>query len=207
MEVLDVRKENDIRIDQNDASTKLLKKGLYDFDVDHQQIRVLRGAVEVHVKDQNIKVTDRRALALSADGKLKAQDYDTLRYEDDFFRWSALRSGYLSEAALDQARVYIGPAPAGTARVGIGTHGLVSGRFFLPTESSTARSDGDSTRRSSSIGLPCFTTAIGDTSPTISASSTRPMDMASSRAVDFTAEVSEASAVRMAERIAESCSL
>jgi hypothetical protein len=111
VEVLDIRKENDIRIDQNDASTKLLKKGLYDFDADHEQIRVLKGAVEVHAKDQTIKVTDRRALALSAGGKLKAQDYDTLRYEDDFFRWSAVRSGYLSEAAVDQARVYVGAGP------------------------------------------------------------------------------------------------
>jgi hypothetical protein len=111
VEVLDIRKENDIRIDQNDASSKLLKKGLYDFDADHEQIRVLKGAVEVHVKDQNIKVNDRHALALSAGGKLKAQDYDTLRYEDDFFRWSAVRSGYLSEASVDQARAYIGPGP------------------------------------------------------------------------------------------------
>jgi hypothetical protein len=67
--------------------------------------------VEVNVKDQNIKVTDRRALALSVGGKLKAQDYDTLRYEDNFFRWSALRSGYLSEAGVDEARAYIGPGP------------------------------------------------------------------------------------------------
>lgn len=111
VEVLDIRKENNIRIDQNDASTKLLKKGLYDFDADHEQIRVLKGAVEVNVKDQNIKVTDRRALALSVGGKLKAQDYDTLRYEDDFFRWSALRSGYLSEAGVDEARAYIGRGP------------------------------------------------------------------------------------------------
>jgi hypothetical protein len=111
VEVLDISKGNNIRVDQNDASAKLLKKGLYDFDADHEQIRVLKGAVQVHVKDQNIKVTDRRALALSAGGKLKAQDYDTLRYEDDFFRWSALRSGYLSEAGVDEARVYIGAGP------------------------------------------------------------------------------------------------
>ena len=111
VEVLEIRKENDIQIGQNDATTKLLKKGLYDFDADHQQIRVLKGAVEVYVKDQNIKVNDRRALALSDQGKLNARNYDTLRYEDEFFRWNALRSGYLSEAGIDEAREYVGAGP------------------------------------------------------------------------------------------------
>jgi hypothetical protein len=96
---------------------------------------VLKGAVEVNVKDQNIKVTDRRALALSVGGKLKAQDYDTLRYEDNFFRWSALRSGYLSEAGstrpvLTSAQALVGMVPAGTARAGIGILCSVPGHSF-----------------------------------------------------------------------------
>ena len=111
VEVLDIRKENNIEIDQNDVSTKLLKNGLYDFDADHAQIRVFKGTAQVHAKDQNIKLTGQRELALNTSGKLKAQGFDTRQFEDDFFRWSALRSGYLSEAAVDQARVYIGPGP------------------------------------------------------------------------------------------------
>jgi hypothetical protein len=111
VEVLDIRKENNIEIDQNDVSTKLLKNGLYDFDADHEQIRVFKGAVQVHAKDQSMKLTGERELALNTSGKLKTQGFDTRQYEDDFFRWSALRSGYLSEAAVDQARVYIGPGP------------------------------------------------------------------------------------------------
>ncbi len=188
VEVLDIRKENNIRIDQNDVSTKLLKKGLYDFDADHEQIRALKGAVEVHVKDQNIKVTDRRALALSAPGKLKAQDYDTLRYEDDFFRWSGLRSGYLSEASVEVARVY-----------------SASGPFFQRTGFSIARSGGASTRRSSSTGLRSSTTATGVTKRTRSVISTVPMDTDSSRAADFTAGASVV--VCLAELIAESSGL
>src|SRR5579863_2898448 len=35
VEVNYIRKENDIRIDEDGASTKLRKKGLYDFDADH----------------------------------------------------------------------------------------------------------------------------------------------------------------------------
>ena len=110
-EVLDIHKENNIRIDQNDASTQLLKNGLYDFDADHEQIRALKGTAQVRAKGQNIKLTGERELALNAGEKLKAQTFDTRQYEDDFFRWSALRSGYLSEATIDQARLYIGPGP------------------------------------------------------------------------------------------------
>jgi hypothetical protein len=110
VEVLDIRKENNIRIDQNDVTTQLLKNGLYDFDADHKQIRVFKGTGQVHTKGQNIKLTGEREFALDG-GKLKAQTFDTRQYEDDFFRWSALRSGYLSEATVDQARLYIGPGP------------------------------------------------------------------------------------------------
>jgi hypothetical protein len=111
VEVVDIHKENNIRIDLNDVSTKLLNKGLYDFDATREQVRVFKGTAQVHANGQDIKLTGRRELTLNTGGKLKAQDYETLRDEDDFFRWSALRSGYLSEAAVDQARVYIGPGP------------------------------------------------------------------------------------------------
>ena len=111
VEALDIRKENNIRVDLNDVSTQLTKNGLYDFDADHQQIRVFKGTAEVHANGQNIKVTGEHELALNAGGKLKAQGFDTRTDEDDFFRWSALRSGYLAEATADEARVYIGPGP------------------------------------------------------------------------------------------------
>ncbi|MFZ0735805.1 MAG: hypothetical protein WAM96_01815 [Candidatus Acidiferrales bacterium] len=54
VEVLDIRKENNIRINENDASTKLLNKGLYDFDTDHAQVRVFKGEAEVYAGSQKI---------------------------------------------------------------------------------------------------------------------------------------------------------
>jgi hypothetical protein len=111
VEVLDISKDNDIQIAQNDASTKLLKKGLYDFDADHQQVRVFKGQAEVHANDRSIKVKGDHEVTLNAGGKLKAQSFDTRPYEDEFFRWNALRSGYLAEAGADEARVYIGVGP------------------------------------------------------------------------------------------------
>jgi hypothetical protein len=47
VEVIQIRKENDLRIDQIGASTRILKIGLYDFDADHAQVRVFKGSAEV----------------------------------------------------------------------------------------------------------------------------------------------------------------
>jgi len=111
IEVLDIRNENDIRISLDDTSTKLLSKGLYDFDAAQDQIRVFKGKADVNIGDQRITLTSERELGVNASGKLKAQNFDTRKYEDEFFRWSALRSGYLSEASVDEARVYVGMGP------------------------------------------------------------------------------------------------
>lgn len=111
VEGLDIRKENNIRIAQGDVATQLMKNGLYDFDAEKQQIRVFKGTAEVLVNDKRIKLTGQRELTLNSGNALKPQGFDTRQYEDDFFRWSALRSGYLSEAAVDEARIYIGPGP------------------------------------------------------------------------------------------------
>ena len=111
IEVLDIRNENDIRISLDDSSTKLLSKGLYDFDAAQDQIRLFKGKADVYVGDQRITLTSQRELGVNASGKLKAQNFDTREYEDEFFRWSALRSGYLSEASVDEARVYVGMGP------------------------------------------------------------------------------------------------
>jgi hypothetical protein len=111
VEVLDIHKENNIRISLNDTNTKLLNKGLYDFDAHQNQIRVFKGKADVYAGDQKVTLTSERELTLNTSGKLKPQNFDTRQYEDDFFRWSALRSGYLSEASVDEARLYIGVGP------------------------------------------------------------------------------------------------
>lgn len=105
--------------------------------------------------------------------------------------------------AFTLARVPAGMVLAGTAWVGIGTHGLESGRLFQLRESFTVHSAGASTRRLQSIGLPSFTTVTGATNLTILGNSTRRTDTVSSRKVDFTVAGSEA----VAELIADGCDL
>lgn len=110
IEVLNIRKENDIRIDLNGAAAKLVARGLYEFDADLKEVRVFKGSVQVTEGNRHTTFGGAEKLALGGE-KLKAVHFETRQYEDDFYRWSALRSGYLSEASVDIARAYLGPGP------------------------------------------------------------------------------------------------
>ena len=111
VEATDINKNNDIRVDENGVTTRILKNGLYDFDADQNTIRVFKGKAEVLLNDKKIDLGKERELVLNGSAGPKAQDFDARKYEDDFFRWSALRSGYLSEASVDQARIYVNGGP------------------------------------------------------------------------------------------------
>jgi len=110
VEVVDIHKENNLRVDVGGATVKLLKKGLYDFDADHNEIRVFKGTAQVTAG--NLKVSlDGGQKTLLGGAKLKALRFETRQFEDDFYRWCGLRSGYLAEASVDIARTYEGPGP------------------------------------------------------------------------------------------------
>lgn len=125
VEVLQIRKENDIRIVQNGASVKLLKDGLYEFDADHAQVRVFKGQADLFIANQKVTLKSGHEVALSASpggAKPKPQSFESRAFEDGFYRWNALRSGYLSEASVSAARAYLGPGPGwyGPGWVGFG---------------------------------------------------------------------------------------
>jgi len=111
VEAIDIHKENNIRVDLAGASVRILKTGLYDFDADHGQVRVFKGEAEVHAGDQEVKLKGGHMAALAAGVPLKGQGFESRQYQDEFYRWSALRSGYMSEAAIDAARSYVSPGP------------------------------------------------------------------------------------------------
>jgi hypothetical protein len=197
VEVLDILKENNIRINENDASTKLLNMGLYDFDADHAQVRVFKGRAEVYAGGQEITLMGEQELTLNTTGKPKAHNFDTRQYEDDFFRWCALRSGYYRKLASTPRAHTLALDPVGTDRAGmalggIGILGFPSIPFFRQMESSTVHLDGASIRRSSSIGLLSFSTVTTGTSLIISTNSIIRMDTDLSRREDFVGEGSMA---------------
>lgn len=138
VEVLEIHKENNIRIHQDGASTKLLKNGLYEFDADKSQALVFKGEAVVFVNDQRVSLGGRREVMLGGPGKLEAHGFDTRQYADDFYRWCGLRSAYLSEASVDAARLYIGVGPGwyGPGWIGPGWYWApwFSAWTFVPAE-------------------------------------------------------------------------
>jgi hypothetical protein len=108
VEVANIRPENNIRINVNGASARLLKPGLYDIDADRGQIRVFDGKAVVQTNGRQIELKGERQLELNTQAALKARKFDRKAYEDDFYRWASLRSSYLADANVEAARRYAG---------------------------------------------------------------------------------------------------
>jgi FecR protein len=108
IEVAELHPQNDIRIATAGKTTELLKTGLYDFDLNQQQLRVFDGKAEVNSAGRHVNVKGGHELSLAADARFKATGFDKKAYDNsDLFRWSSLRSDYLAEANIDAARTYI----------------------------------------------------------------------------------------------------
>jgi hypothetical protein len=107
VEVAEIHQYNDLRIGEDGAITHMVKDGLYAFDADHAQVRVLKGEALVQDNDQNVKVKGGHELDLSQSGRLKPTKFDKNAVEaSDLYRFSDLRSQYLAEANVDMARQY-----------------------------------------------------------------------------------------------------
>jgi hypothetical protein len=103
VEVAELHPENNVVIVEGGARARLTKTGFYDFDADHDIVRVYQGQVDVEVKGQNIEVKNEHQLALG--GSMKPEKFDK-ESQDDLYRWSSLRSSYLAEANVDRAQDY-----------------------------------------------------------------------------------------------------
>lgn len=109
LEVDEIHSQNDIRITQPGARTRVLKTGLYEFNAANRDVRVFDGKAVVEANDRNVNLKGGHELDLNAEGKLKARGFDKKQAadSDDLYRWSSLRSQYLSEANVETARVYV----------------------------------------------------------------------------------------------------
>lgn len=107
VEVDQLYHENNLRISQPGADTRIEKTGLYDFDAKNQAVRVFDGRAAVTADDHNVTVKKNHELAFN-NPKLKAKgfDKDQVAKNDDLYRWSSLRSEYLSEANVNAAQRY-----------------------------------------------------------------------------------------------------
>jgi hypothetical protein len=98
VEVTDLYKENDIRIREGNATARLLKPGLYDFDLNQNEIRVFNGKASVTEGDRHVMLKSGRDTALTGDSFTKPRKFDKEAFENDLYRWSNLRSTYIAEA-------------------------------------------------------------------------------------------------------------
>jgi uncharacterized membrane protein YgcG len=107
VEVAEIHRENDLRILVDGKSTELLKTGLYDFNENQHQVRVLDGEAMVSDGETSIKVKSGHLVDLATTRPIKAQKFDKKELEaEDLYRWTSLRSGYLAEANVDYAPNY-----------------------------------------------------------------------------------------------------
>ncbi|HEX8892421.1 MAG TPA: hypothetical protein VF783_03805 [Terriglobales bacterium] len=112
VEIAELHQYNQFRLDEDGAATYMLKDGLYAFDADRDQVRVLKGEALVQDNDQQVKVKGGHELDLNQTGHLKAVKFDKDTYEaSDLYRFSDLRSSYLAEANVDIARQYYAGGP------------------------------------------------------------------------------------------------
>jgi hypothetical protein len=107
IEVAEIHPENDIRISEGSTTARLLKTGLYDFNLNQEQFRVFDGKASVEEGGRQFTVKGGREVSLASNTPLKVQKFDRKSYEeDDLYRWSSLRSAYLAEANVDAAGIY-----------------------------------------------------------------------------------------------------
>ena len=107
VEVDELYHENNLRVGQPGTGTKIMTTGLYDFDATNGGVRVFDGKAAVRADDHDITVKKNHELAFNSP-KLKPRrfDKDQIAKNDDLYRWSSLRSQYLSDANVDAAKTY-----------------------------------------------------------------------------------------------------
>ena len=104
VEVAELHPENNVVIAEGAAKTRLSKTGFYDFDAEHDIVRVYQGEANIEVNGHKIKVENDHQLAFNAGASMTPEKFNKEQDQDDLYRWSSLRSSYLAEANVDRAQ-------------------------------------------------------------------------------------------------------
>ena len=150
VEVDDIHKDNVLRVQQNGATTQLLKTGIYEFDAANGAVRVYKGEALVQDGDRQVNVKGGHQLAVATEntnGKLKTTKFSQSEYQDTdlygsaTFARSTWRKPTLMPPVCTGLALLVWMAPAGT---GIRLSGATPG--FRVMASLPVRSAGVSTR-------------------------------------------------------------
>jgi hypothetical protein len=114
IEVDEIHDQNNLQVIDAGVTTRLEKKGYYEFDADQPAAMVFKGEAKTQVADgdwRKIKGGHELLLTSGPGGrslaKEKPADFET-GAGDDLYRWSSLRSQYLAEANNQIAGDYLG---------------------------------------------------------------------------------------------------
>jgi hypothetical protein len=114
LEVDQLYKQNDLRVDDGPAQVKVLDHGLYEFDASTPELRVFDGKAAVSPEQgasKWITVKGSHELALNGDTTQTTKfDRDQAANGDALYNWGSLRSEYLGKANLELAQQYAGSA-------------------------------------------------------------------------------------------------
>ncbi len=89
------------------ADTVLLKEGLYRFNADQKSVQVIDGKASIDENGHSKDIGKGKELAL-ASATLKPASFNSQSSEDELYRWSSVRDGYLAQASEATARnVYV----------------------------------------------------------------------------------------------------
>ena len=97
-------KDARIGVLEHGAEASIQKVGLYRFNSDTGQVAVIDGKLNVSENGQSKELGKGREVNLMAP-KLKAVSFDP-KVEDDLYRWSSVRAGYLAEANASMAQTF-----------------------------------------------------------------------------------------------------
>ena len=107
VEVAEIHKDNLLRVQEDGATTELLKTGLYAFNADQGTVQVYKGEALVQNNDRNVKVKGGHELEFKNNASLRTIRFDKNASEQsDLYRFSNLRSEYLAESNSNAAQMY-----------------------------------------------------------------------------------------------------
>lgn len=134
----DVPKDNAVQVVYNVDTMLLSKHGLYRIDTDPARFRTYDG--EAVVKNAEKQVTVKGGKEASLDDSLTAQNFDR-KNDDELYRWSERRAGYVAQANAASATAASGSAygysglggyPGLGYGLGYGSYGFLGGWTLNP---------------------------------------------------------------------------
>lgn len=113
VEVDEIHDQNDLQVIDAGVTTRLNKRGYYEFDANKPEAMVFEGEAHVQVGDSKWReIKGHHELALKEGTALrneKPSDFNKDDARDELYNWNSLRSQYMAEANNQMAAEYGGP--------------------------------------------------------------------------------------------------